>query len=473
MPASFTTETPSHRQRLFLLITGVALTGLTLGVLVFGRDIFLPPLPAFVPFYSGVVIFATVVTAFMLALQFRINHQPTVLFLSTAYLYSGLSAIGPMVFFPGVISDQGIFASNSQAGIWMWVVWHTGFPIFVLAYALTEKLKGDVRLQSRHNNHWVFLPPLGIVLLVIAQSWGIIANLERLPVLLWNGDYDMLLAALPARISMGLNLLTFLALMMLSRRPTIGQVGLMLALLSSLLDVTLTMHAQSRFSLAWYLAKGNSLLSSTTVLAVFLYEISHLYYRVASLNSTLTGLAFNDALTGLPNRRAFDQRLETEWVRAIRARTPLALIILDVDYFKRFNDHYGHLRGDECLQDVAATIREAVKRPADMVCRYGGEEFAVILPETSEGGALRVAEQIRLSVSARGIAHAASQVSTAEGTVSVSLGVAVLRPRKDENLDLLKAAADAALYDAKDQGRNRANMATLAQLSLETMSLPS
>jgi len=166
----------------------------------------------------------------------------------------------------------------------------------------------------------------------------------------------------------------------------------------------------------------------------------------------LQNLAERDGLTGIANRRAFDDTLRQEWLRAQRERHPLSLIMLDVDYFKRYNDRYGHQQGDECLRRVAGAIEAAALRPADRAARYGGEEFAVIMPNTPRAGAIAVAERIIEHVAALQLPHADSEVAE---RVTVSIGIATLLPQDDRDSDTLIAAADAALYAAKHDGRNR------------------
>lgn len=164
-------------------------------------------------------------------------------------------------------------------------------------------------------------------------------------------------------------------------------------------------------------------------------------------------LVFLDGLSGIYNRRYFDQQLAVEAARAARNSLPLALILLDVDYFKRYNDHYGHQAGDDCLREIAASLKGGLRRPADLVARYGGEEFACILPETSFSGAMLIAQQLSGRVHAKGIAHAQSDVAE---VVTVSLGVAVLSGGANSGTAAeLLALADAQLYQAKNNGRAR------------------
>lgn len=166
----------------------------------------------------------------------------------------------------------------------------------------------------------------------------------------------------------------------------------------------------------------------------------------------LRSLALIDGLTGVANRRHFDATLEVEWRRCVRAGQPLSLILLDVDFFKRYNDHYGHPAGDACLQSIASVLKTAFTRSNDMVARYGGEEFACILPDTALAGAGKKAKELEKAVRSLGIAH---EKSDAFGVVTISLGVAVANPAKGKNPADLVAGADAQLYLAKRSGRGQ------------------
>lgn len=173
--------------------------------------------------------------------------------------------------------------------------------------------------------------------------------------------------------------------------------------------------------------------------------------KLHEANELLRHLSSVDGLTGVNNRRSFDERFEIEWQRSIQNSTPLSLIMLDIDCFKSFNDTYGHQGGDECLKQVAKTIFNVLEKPLDGVYRYGGEEFSVILPETTKEGAQIVAEKIRIAIEKLEIPHASSTVSE---WVTISLGTATTVPTKCTPWTDLVAAADKALYRAKNEGRN-------------------
>jgi diguanylate cyclase (GGDEF)-like protein len=184
-----------------------------------------------------------------------------------------------------------------------------------------------------------------------------------------------------------------------------------------------------------------------------------LQQQLETSNQLLQRLASVDELTQVANRRRFDRYLEQEWQRMLREKQPIGAVFCDIDYFKAYNDSYGHQAGDSCLQRVAGAITVSTKRPADLVTRYGGEEFAVILPNTNAAGTFRVAERIRLAVKALQVPHCRSLVADC---ITLSLGTASLTPTPDLTPVQLIAIADRALYRAKQSGRDRVVVESLS-----------
>jgi diguanylate cyclase (GGDEF)-like protein len=166
---------------------------------------------------------------------------------------------------------------------------------------------------------------------------------------------------------------------------------------------------------------------------------------------TIEMLSLIDQLTSIPNRRGFDKQMKMEWSRAIREKTPLSFLIMDVDKFKVYNDTYGHQQGDFVLRKVAHTVEQTLNRPADFAARWGGEEFVVLLPNTDATGALNIAEQIRLNISEVIIPCA----DGAETKVTISIGANTIIPEVNSSCDNFVSEADKALYRAKETGRNR------------------
>lgn len=207
--------------------------------------------------------------------------------------------------------------------------------------------------------------------------------------------------------------------------------------------------------------------SAVIVMAVTLVLVSnyiyHLLYELQGAQFALQDLADTDQLTQVANRRHFDRRFKTEWRRAMREKTSISLLLLDVDHFKKYNDSLGHQAGDDCLQKIAASLRSVTRRPADLAARYGGEEFAVLLPVTKLQDARMLAERLRNKIENLRIEHPQSEL----GVVTVSIGVSCCEPGWDFSGDtpeeeqdvifpaMLVTAADNAMYVAKRQGRNQ------------------
>jgi diguanylate cyclase (GGDEF)-like protein/PAS domain S-box-containing protein len=194
---------------------------------------------------------------------------------------------------------------------------------------------------------------------------------------------------------------------------------------------------------------------SPQALVGFMFDISErkkTEERLLGLQKQLEDFSFRDGLTGVPNRRKFDAVLDEEWDAARRHTQPLSLILIDIDFFKQYNDRYGHVQGDECLKRVGAALATAASRPRDLLARYGGEEFVLVLPATDEAAARRVSERCRQAIFKEQIAHAASPVGQ---LLTVSQGVGTIIPTAADTLIRFVDAIDRRLYQAKQAGRDR------------------
>jgi diguanylate cyclase (GGDEF)-like protein len=223
------------------------------------------------------------------------------------------------------------------------------------------------------------------------------------------------------------------------------------------LVVTVGFSVQEIFAEWWrkVVVTGISLAIICAFVLALMQQLRAELSRRTKAEAALSALATTDSLTGLANRRKFDQTLDVEWRRAERDASQMSLIMVDVDFFKAFNDAYGHQEGDRVLRAVARQVAVSVNRPADISARYGGEEFVALLPHTDAAGGERVAERIREAVAELQIVHARS----AHAVVTVSLGVATMKPRYADHPSALVKAADAALYESKAAGRNRCHVA--------------
>jgi len=213
------------------------------------------------------------------------------------------------------------------------------------------------------------------------------------------------------------------------------------------ISVTLPFIPEVSFTM---ILSSHILLLSAGLIGIFFFGI-----RLADAYETIKRQAVFDALTGIPNRHSFSERILTEFNRSLRDRNPLSVIIGDIDHFKLYNDTYGHAGGDECLKIVAKTIQKSLKRPGDFCARYGGEEFIIILPATDQKGAKAIADEIRSNILAINIPH---EKSLTHKIVTISLGVATKEHGEMITHERLLKMADDALYQAKDTGRNRAEV---------------
>jgi diguanylate cyclase (GGDEF)-like protein/PAS domain S-box-containing protein len=181
-------------------------------------------------------------------------------------------------------------------------------------------------------------------------------------------------------------------------------------------------------------------------------DVKEAQEELTVMNKKLEKLSLQDSLTDIANRRMFDHLLAIEWGRAQRSQQPLSLLFIDIDFFKQYNDRYGHQAGDDCLKQVARALSFVVRRPADLVARYGGEEFVVLLPETDKEHAQRLAELCKSAVVEQGIPH---ETSEAGDVVTISVGVCTMQVTAEMQIEAFLEAADQAQYRAKQNGRNR------------------
>jgi diguanylate cyclase (GGDEF)-like protein len=193
-----------------------------------------------------------------------------------------------------------------------------------------------------------------------------------------------------------------------------------------------------------------------TLVAKRTKELEEANRQIKKINQQLKQLVILDGLTGIPNYRRFTEVLQLEWRRAIRNSRPISIVLIDVDFFKLYNDTYGHQQGDNCLKIIARKLKNTCKRPTDLAARYGGEEFILVLSESDQSGALSLAKQLRSGVENLAIEH---KTSTIAPCVTISLGCATVTPKAGEEAATLIKMADEALYASKKNGRNRITVA--------------
>ncbi|MEQ7050525.1 MASE4 domain-containing protein [Paenibacillaceae sp. P-4] len=538
----------------------------------------------FFPVFIAWILFGNLLTSHLLYIQFHATRHKPVLILSATFLFTGLIMIPHMLTSPGVFAEEEILDVSVQTSMWFWVCWHVGYPAGIILYTSSLRKKNS-RSSVRHEYATAIKIFAIVIVLVGLITYVLIGYQDVLPVLIQDEGYQQLIPTGVGPIVWSINFAACLFLFLTTRGKSLLHLWLLVSVFTFFLDVTLAIFSDKEFSLGWYVACLNSLLSATAVLFVFFYQVNRLYVRLIysqkalrnsqervvvildsitdaflavdkqwcytymnkeaekylgfifgvvkglsiwkvsphlhqtklyeichqvmyqgqpreftefdkmhgrwleyrvfpsrngvsvyfhdvterivaekqmkeankklqMANRLLTDFSYTDGLTGVYNRRYFDQIMNQEWERVKKQRGPLSLIMLDVDYFKRYNDTYGHLAGDECLHQVAQAIREVVTPPLAVVARYGGEEFGVILPLTDLMTAKLIGEQIRVRVESLGIPHADSDASH---VVTCSLGAAScsIEDVDDSEPHMLVARADQELYRAKQGGRNR------------------
>ena len=437
---------PGWRQVAFAAALALAL--IVIGVLCTPiASLPLTPVPGFMTaFGTGMGVINLVLAALLLS-KGSIEKRADAVRLGAAYLFVAL------IFVPLLLSFKDGFVPGTSIGkpvssVWLWSSWHGGFGILMAWYAINV---GRPRPA----------PSILTVSIVILGSVGGIAilttaGLGYLPDLFVNGQ--TFFTGSRMAIPIGLLVLNGAALLLCLRlrARTTEQLWVTVAMVAACFDIWLTFLGSNRFALGWYLSKCGSFVTSLVVFTSLFHDITKLYRSSAEANLKLEELAHLDGLTGIFNRRHFDTTLRREWGRALRDGRPLSLLMLDVDLFKQFNDDHGHLAGDDCLRAVGRCLSEGLRRPADVVTRYGGEEFAILLPNTDGAGSLQVAEMLRTSIDTLQIPHSPSPGDF----LSASIGVSTCIPERESNPLLLVRLADEALYRAKAAGRSRIASAT-------------
>ncbi|UJF31901.1 sensor domain-containing diguanylate cyclase [Paenibacillus hexagrammi] len=523
---------------------------------------------AFLPAFISAVAICELITMYLVFSEFQVNRSPALAVLASAYLFTGLITIPHILTFPGVFSETGLLHAGNQTAVWLWVFWHGGYPSFIFLYTLINRKYGEHQVTHLQARRILLSAVCGTIAIVTILTLIAIYGNSWLPKIIQKDNYRVLITSGIGPIVWTLNLLALLSMQFIVRKKSVVHIWLTLAVLASLLDVTLTLFSGSRYSIGWYVARLNSILSAGTLLVVFLYEIRFLYYRVVqqerifrtvfefaavgiaridlsqkpiesnhafqqmlgyeeeelqktplsgithpedvllderlmdelvygqrknfqvekrylhknggmvwgnSIVSLVRGVndepeffigmveditkrkqyeeqihfqAYHDALTGLPNRVLFADRLNLSVLQAARNPKKIGVMFLDLDGFKQVNDTLGHNIGDLLLKQVSERL-VASMREGDTVARMGGDEFTMILPDLQDVNDARVLAERVLNV--------VKQPYVLEGhhvTVTTSIGIS-LYPYHGEDGQTLMKLADMAMYKAKESGKNQ------------------
>ena len=416
--------------------------------------------PVFAPIWLTSLIISDLVTAVMLYGQYHALRSRALLVLASGYLFTALATTAYAMAFPGLLTPAGMLGGGPQSTPVLYMYWHAGFPLAVMVYALLKRESVELLpVQQLPRARGAILASVVVVVaLVVLGTAGAVLGHEVLPTVLEGRR----VTTTGHHWLRGTWLLSVVALGLLwhSRPHTALDVWLLVVMCVWIFDVALAaVFNAGRYDLGWYAGRAYGFLAACGLLLVLLSEQTRSYARMVRLsaelrhvNEQLWQISMQDGLTQLANRRAFDRYLQEQHAVAQRHGRHLALVLMDVDHFKAYNDLYGHQAGDDCLKQVAVALRSCCRRPSDLAARYGGEEFALILPDTEQQGALYVAETLRSTVLRCELPHAACSTGP---FVSVSVGVSVTRPDSSSAVEPMLAAADAALYQAKHGGRNQ------------------
>jgi len=431
----------------------------------------LPPMPAFIPIYQSALVINDLITVVFLLGQRQAARSDALAFLAFGYLFTALMAIMHALSFPGLFAPAGLLGAGPQTTAWLYMFWHSGFSLFVMAYAGYGAAVGPGRPRRR-----VVLIGGGTVA-VLVGSFTFLATRGQtaLPVMM-HGNQSTTVNHLVVLTVWMLNLAA-LAAVLLRRSYSVLDLWLLVTLCAWLFDIALSAGLNAgRYDVGFYAGRIYGLAAASFILIVLLVRNGGLYLELVALRESdrrkaeeLRRLSTVDPLTGIANRRAFEEALDEEWRRTMRHHTPLSLLMIDVDYFKRFNDSYGHVAGDQCLRRVAQTLAQLARRAGELAARFGGEEFAVLLPQADIAAARRLGELMCQAMREQEIAHEGSAVAP---FVTISIGVACIADlppsagaqardgASDEAPGVpgavwLIETADRALYEAKLTGRNR------------------
>ena len=440
-PGTYGTEdiAPTSFQWRVSIAIAALLVVVSLVALLFGR-IQGPQIRPLIALAAGIWSLADMLTAFLLLAQFSVNGRRFFGLLAASYAFSGSLTWPYLAVFPELFRPVLTFG-DEQTSIYLWSIWHCLFPLLIICATVD-----DSALRPIVSRKAIGIATAAFAIVPIVASAAIatllFTNRASLPLLVVRGKFQPLSHEVLIPLIVSFNVLACIVLLKSSRLTPL-KVCLALAAFSAALDGSLNLSA-SGYSYAWDTSKLITVFTGSVVLIMMLCDIARLYGRLAHIANV-------DVLTSLQNRRALEEHVTLAFHNARRLKGRLSLLVIDIDNFKHYNDSFGHSGGDECLRSVARAIATCVTRPLDMVARFGGEEFVVVLPDTPLQGVMMIAERIRTAVQDLDIAFDGKAL----GRVTVSVGVGYARDVSKVVEAALFEAADRGVYDAKAGGRNR------------------
>lgn len=398
------------------------------------------------PLFSMLVsatVTATAVTALLLLVQARAVGSVPAAVLGSGFAFAAATMVPYALLFPGVVPGLGpAIGAGATAYQYLWMLSGTGLLAALLTYQWLRLAERSEPQAGGRGRRAIAALIFGYVVLTPAAIW-----LPGLPSTLDRGTWSPAFVQFMAPVIVLLSVASILEAIRSRKRSNVLDMWVVMVPVGVLVETYMALTGHGQFTVGWYASRLVVLFAVIAVLTVLLIQAARLYSELIERAEVLEGEAHTDTLTGLPNRRRFDEEFTRAFGSAIRRSSPIGVALIDIDFFKDYNDAFGHQAGDEALRRIANAIAESVERSGDFAARYGGEEFVVILEDTTLAGAAGVAERIRNAVLDAGIA------APAGGLLSVSVGVAARLPGSTG--EALLRQADAALYDAKHNGRNR------------------
>lgn len=407
--------------------------------------------PWFVAAFQSSIFWLDGSTAAVLWTQvYATRREVSLLWLASGYAFAATISIIQLFTYPEILPNREMFGGQ-QTSAWLWVAWHIGFPLFVIA--ATASWARQLPERERYPRPFRDLVLTISVGPLLAALLGIVcvAFADQLPVIVNGHVANQSQAGMIRYVVVMVTLGALLALALSTGLRTRLQLWLGVSLFALALEEILAILGGGRYSAGWYVGRCLSLVSAGALMVSLTMRYVRLLRSASQRAVTSQEEARRDVLTGLHNRRYLFERLRIETERARRTSDDLAILLLDLDHFKRLNDTRGHAEGDRCLKALAAVILRRLRRQSDVVARYGGEEFVVILPGTKLAGAKKLAEELRLAV-AQAYERGASPHPL---TISIGIGVGSGQSGQPLSVESLLAQADQCLYAAKEAGRDR------------------
>jgi diguanylate cyclase (GGDEF)-like protein len=406
---------------------------------------------ALVPTVDAAAFVAMLVTAVILRNQYRVGRNVPYAFLGVAYACTALLLLPYTLIFPHVFSPNG-FGTAAQAAPWLWVAWHVAFVLLVGAYVWSESYFSRPRTHAVKIVSFVRWYAFGVAAVASLSVAAIVYWHDLLPVLTTRAGYTARYHSLVEQPLLALVAIVFLTLVVRTRLRQTTQLWLGVVLLALGIEIFVAGRlVRAPFTVSWYLC----LFQAAVWQGLFLInQLRHANEQLAAFAADKRSLieeTMRDPLSGLLNRRGFDERYAKYMADCRKNADPLSLLVLDLDHFKAYNDNYGHAAGDDALRAVGSAIASVANLPMDACCRIGGEEFAVVLSVSDEKSAHGIAERIRGAIARLRIPHSIES----SGILSVSIGLAVSSGAAPIGARELYERADSALYRAKRLGRNR------------------